>query len=293
MRISTAYHFSLLTDDINTAQQSYVTLQNQLSTGKAINQVSDNVYTASLALSQTAVQSQLTQYSSNLNYANTFLGFTDNALGSATNVINSATSIAQRAANSTVDQSSRNAMISQVNQLESQLVSIANTQGSTGEYIFGGQVTQKQPFTVTGTTLTYNGDNNGINVETGPNSSMQINTPGSPVFTTLYSQLETLKTDLANGNVSALSNTDVANLQASASTVLQLRGNVGASVQAITSEQSMNTRRATELTTQLSNETDIDYAATVVKYSEAQSVYQSALSVAGTAFKLNLTSFLP
>jgi flagellar hook-associated protein 3 FlgL len=293
MRISTDYNFSLLLGNISQAQENYVNLQNTLSTGKSINQVSDNPYVATLSITQTTIQSSLTQFNQNLGYANSFLGFTDSALSSTEDLVNSAYSLASQAANSTVDQNARNAMVSQISQLQQQLVSIGNSTGPSGEYIFAGQVTQTQPFTVSGNTLTYNGDGNAINVPTGPNSTLQINTPGSPLFTNLYNQLETMKSDLQSGNVTALSSVDMANLDQTRNSILQTRGTVGAAIQSVSSLTSANSRRSDELTTLLSNETDADYASTVVKYTEAQTVYQSALSVAGQAFKLNLTSFLP
>lgn len=292
MRISTAYNFATLTNDLSQAQANYVNYQNILSTGKSINSMSDDPYTATLAINQTALQSQLNQYNKNLSYANSFLTLTDNALSSTADIINSAKSLAQQGANSSVDQTARSGMVNQINQMETELVSLANSQGPSGEYIFAGQVTQNTPYSVSAGALTYAGDTNPILVQTGPNTSLQVNTNASTLFTNLYSQLETLKNDLSSSNLSALSSVDLTNLQQSSTTILAERGNVGAAIQAVTTEQSNNQKRVTDLTKEVSNETDADYASTIVKYTSAQNAYQAALSVTSQAFKLSLLNFI-
>jgi len=54
----------------------------------------------------------------------------------------------------------------------------------------------------------------------------------------------------------------------------------------------MNEQRITDLTKDVSSETDADYASTIVKYTTAQNAYQGALTVASQTFKLSLLNFL-
>jgi flagellar hook-associated protein 3 FlgL len=238
------------------------------------------------------LSSAITQYQSNLTSANGWLGATDNALSSVGTSIQSAYTLAVQGANSSTTQSERDTMANQIQQLETNLVNLGNSQSPTGAYIFAGQKTTAAPFSVSGTTLTYNGDTNPVVVQTGASSTMNVNTPGSPLITNAYNNLETLRQDLLNGNLTALSGTDVANMQSSLDAVNQERGNVGAKVQTISDMTSDYTRRTTDLTQQISNVQDVDVAQTITKYQSASTAYQAALELTSQGFGLSLVNYI-
>lgn len=292
MRVSTNYIFESSSAAIQNAQQTEVTLQQEISTGKRINQPSDDPYGLYQSLTLTSLQNTLNQYNSNLTYAKQFLSETNNALTSINNLVGQAYQLAVTAANSTTDQTARQGMVSQVTQMEQQIVSLANSQGANGEYIFAGQKTQAAPFSASNGTLTYSGDTNSINVEVGPNQTMAVNTQAGTMLSTLYSQLETFKNDLSSGNTGAISNVDIANLQSSQNAVLQAQGTVGGSLQQVTSLTNANTQRTTDLTTQISNLTDANIAQVATQYQSAQTVYQAAITMAAQVSSLSLASYL-
>lgn len=292
MRVSTNYIFQASSTAIQNAQQTEVALQQEISTGKRINQPSDDPYGLAQSLTLTAVKNSLTQYNSNLTYAQQFLSESNNALTSINSMVGQAYQLAVTAANSTTDQTARQGMVDQVNQMEQQLVSLANSQGSNGEYIFAGQKTQATPFTVTGGALVYSGDANNVNVEVGPNQTMTVNTQAGTMFSNLYSQLETFKNDLSSGNVGAISNVDIANLQSSQTAVLQAQGTIGGNLQEVTTLTSANNLRTTDLTSQISNLTDANIAQVATQYQSAQTVYQAAITMAAQVSTLSLASYL-
>ena len=292
MRISTNYQFEFSSTAIQNAQQTEVALQQELSTGKSINQPSDNPYGLYQSLTMTSLKNALSQYNSNLTYAQQFLQESNNALTSVNSMASQAYQLAVEAANSTTSQDARQGMVAQVTQMQQQLVSLANTQGANGEYIFGGQKTQAAPFTVANNALTYNGDTNNINVEVGPSQAMAVNTQAGPMFTTLYNQLQTFSNDLSSGNVSALSSVDITNLQNSQTAVLQAQGTIGGNLQQVTTLTNSNTLRTNDLTSQISNLTDANIAEVATQYQSAQTVYQAAITMAAQVSSLSLASYL-
>ena len=292
MRISTNYQYQLFQSSLNESMTNYVAAQQAVSTGKRITQISDDPYGTVSAISMTSVQSQLQQYASNLGTATDYMKTTDSALTQVGSLLNQAYSLAVQGANGTNDQPSRNALASQITDLQQQLVSIGNSQNSNGDYVFAGQNNKTQPFTITAGKLAFSGDTNNVSVEVGPNSQMNVNTPGSPLVTDIYKQLDQLKADLTSGSLSKISGSDIVNIKASISNVAQLNGEVGAQVAAANNLTASNTQQQSFLTQNISNVTDVNIAQAVVQLTQAQTAYQAAIESAGQANKYNLLSFI-
>jgi flagellar hook-associated protein 3 FlgL len=292
MRISTAYQFDQYSSEIDGAQQTLYTDEQQVETGKAINQPSDNPVGTSAVISMTALQNAQTQYSTNLTTASNWLGQTDTALSSAANIAQSAYSLALEGGSDTATQAQRQALASQISQYQASVLNLANSKGSDGSYIFAGQKTSTQPFTVAGTTITYNGDSNPVMVEASASQTINVNTPGSPIFTNLYNDLQTLQQNLLNNNQSALSTTSVSALQSDLNSITMQRGTVGAQMDTVQSMTADYTRRNTDLSTQISNIQDVNMAQAITNYQLANSAYQAALTVTSQGFGLSLANFI-
>ncbi len=292
MRISTSYEYQLYTNDIDSTTLAYNNAEQAVSTGKAINEISDNPTGVMDALNMTALQAQITQFNSNLGTAKDYLSTNEDALTQVTNLMTQAYQLAVEGANGSNDSASMNALAGQISDIQSSLVNVANTQNSSGQYIFAGQNTNTKPFNVGSGKITYTGDSGSINVEVAPGNQMTVNTPGSPLFTTMYSQLQSLKLDLQSGNQSKITNSDIANLKASMNTVSDLNGQFGAQIDTVTTLTSNNTQRLTDLATSLSSIENVNIAAAAVTLSQAQNAYQAALEVTSNANKYNLVDFL-
>jgi flagellar hook-associated protein 3 FlgL len=292
MRITTAFQFNQYTSEIDSAQQTVYNDEQQVETGQAINEPSDNPVGTSAVISMTALENAQTQYSANLTTATSWLGDTGNALSSAANIVQSAYSLAIEGASDTTTQSQRQAMASQIAQYQSSLLNLANTQGSSGQYLFAGQATSAQPFTAAGGTITYSGDSNSVMVEASASQTISVNTPGSPIFTTLYNDLQTLQQNLLNNDQTAISNTSVASMQTDLDSVSMEQGNVGAKMDTVQSMTADYTRRNTDLSGQISNIQDVNMAQAITNYQLANTAYQAALTVTSQGFGLSLANFI-
>lgn len=293
MGISTQYEYSQWTSYIDQAQQNIFQLGQQISTGKSLNQMSDNPLNGLQVLSMNSVQASLNQFNTNIQTGNSTVGLTTSSLSSAQSLVQQAYTLALQGANSTLDASAATGIVNQISQIQSQLMSIGNTQGSNGQYLFGGQVTNQPPFALDGSgSLTYNGDTNGIYVTAGPNLSVKTNTIGQGLFDTVYNQLTQLKTDLQSGNPSAVSNNDVASLQTTLSSFQQAEGSAGAVSQTLSAASTANTQRLTDLTTSVSKLQDANMAQVISQYTQAQNAYQAALTMVSNGSKLSLVNFL-
>src|SRR6185503_1149135 len=110
----------------------------------------------------------LEQYKRNLNLAKGQLGLSESALTEANTLMRRAYELAVSGANGATDQSARNAMVSELTEIQKRLVDLGNAQDGNGEYLFSGQMTDVKPFTVVGSTLNYNGDDLDRSVEAAP-----------------------------------------------------------------------------------------------------------------------------
>jgi len=292
MRISSNYEYQLYTSEIDNTTSAYTNAQQVVSTGKQINQISDNPAGAMSAVTMTGLQSQINQFNSNLNSAKVYLTNNEAAMTSVTNLLNQAYQIGVQGANSTTSPAALTNLASQITDIQSSLVNIANTQNSTGQYIFAGQQTNTQPFTTANGKVAYAGDSNNINIEVSPGQNMTVNTPGAPLFTNIYNQLESLKQDLASGSFSKISNTDIANIKGSQSKISDMNGQFGAQIDTVANLTTANTARSTALTSSISNVVDADMATAIVNMTQAQNAYQAALEATAQGSKFSLVNFL-
>jgi flagellar hook-associated protein 3 FlgL len=67
-------------------------------------------------------------------------------------------------------------------QIQNSLLALANTQNGNGEYIFGGFASQTQPFTLSGTGATYNGDQGQRQVQIAAGQTVADGDNGNTVF---------------------------------------------------------------------------------------------------------------
>jgi flagellar hook-associated protein 3 FlgL len=140
--------------------------------------------------------------------------------------------------------------------------------------------------------LNYHGDANEILIESGPGSTMASNVPGGQLFTDAYAALESLKNNLQSGNPGAIGGVDIAALQSTLATINNVRGTVGARLQAIEKIDADHNRRIDDFSAQISDVEDIDISEAVMKFRLAETAYQAALGAASQGFRLSLVDFL-
>lgn len=292
MRISTAYQYDRYSSQIASSQARYVEAQMRVSTGKRILKPSDDPSGMSTILNVKTLRAATEQYAKNVQAAKGVLGFTESALSEAATLTRRAYELTLSAANSTTTQQARDAMVQEVEQIQRNLVELANTRGPKGEYVFGGQKNDARPFTVTGSTLTYNGDAGDILVETGAVETLAVNTKGDPLFTNAYAELESLKADLLGGNIPALSGVHVAAVQDTLNQIQQQRGVVGAKLRTVDDLTTRYTRMQDDFTKHIADVEEVDVDEAIVQYRLAETAYTAALQVASQGFRLSLMDFI-
>jgi len=291
MRISTPYQYGTYSVDIAQAQERLVTLQRQISTGKKFSSMSDDPLGLTSSLSLKGLRENLAQYQKNLTTAKGQLGLAETTLDEANRLVRRSYELAVAGANGATDQSSRLAMVKELDEIQRRLVDLGNTQGLNGQYIFAGLKTDVKPFTLTAGTLTYNGDDLDRAVEAAPGETLVASVPARQMVTDAYNAIESLKTNL-QGSYTAITGVDIPALQASLDTINGTRGAIGAKLQSIQNWMSDHDRRSDEFSFAISDLEDVDITETIVQYQTAQTAYQGALAVASQGFGLSLLDFI-
>ena len=212
MRIATSTLYAQQTAAIDDQQALYAQTSMQLSTGKQLNDPSDDPARIAQDLSVRTAIDATGQQSKNVQSAISELTTTDSALSSLTAVLQSARQLAIQGSSDTLTAQQRAALGSQIDQLLQQSVAIGNTSYA-GRYVFGGTASsatppvQQQGNPIAGVTFGGNEQEQGQLVYNGQQFALSTtfqaafnyqSSDGSPdVFQTLIA----LRNTLVNGTV--------------------------------------------------------------------------------------------
>lgn len=298
-----------LNQQLNTLQNT----QQELSSGKQINQPSDNPYGMSLSLQLNSDLSSLTQNASNVTDGTAWTQASSTALSDISNVVQRVSELVVEGANGTNTAADGSADADEVDQLIDEVKQDANTQYN-GQYIFSGTATSQQPYQ-SGATDTYSGGSGAVTREIGPGTSLQVNVDTSSATSPaggissllgtgqtvagqpagdglLLNTLRNISDDLRSGNTAALGSTDMTALNANFATLGQVQATVGASQDRLQLASSRIQDLQDSDTQVLSNTQDADMATTEISYSTEQAAYQASLQSSAQIVQQSLLNFL-
>jgi len=280
MRVDPNYISNLATS-LDQAQANQEQLTAELSSGVAITSLSQNP-TASgqnvLLLNQIQQDDSFTQSS---NLVTGQLQVADSSLGSVVSQLTQAISLATSANNGTMNASDVKSIGNQISGILNEVQSLANTNYQ-GQYIFAGGQTSTSPFTtstaISPAVTTYNGDQDVNYLETPNGQKIQLNVPGSQIFSSsgansVFGALNSLVADYSSGTVNtaqAVSDTEA--LGTAMNYVSQQRVTIDNSITQLTAASDAMTSDQTQLTAAQTNlmQADVATVSTQLALSETQ-----------------------
>ena len=297
-RITTQMTASMTLNDLQQSLNRLDTTQQQLSSGKKINQPSDDPYGTSQAMSLNGQLSSLNDYTNNITDGTAWTQQATTSLGDIDSMVQRVRELVVQASNGTYTQSDLNASASEVNQLIDAIKQEANASYN-GQYIFSGTSTGTAPYQ-TGSTDTYQGGTGSVNRLIGPNTTLSVSTNISSLLGNgqasgdggLLDTLRTIASDMQSGNTGAIGGADLKNLDSNFGTLTQMEANVGA----ITNRLTLASTRIQQLqnsdTAALSNVQDADMATVAINFSTEQAAYSAALKAGANIVQSSLLDFL-
>ena len=301
-RISTYLFHQRATASMLDNQSRLSRTQLQLATGKRILTPSDDPAGATKALDLQRYLETNKQFLSNMGFARSRLETQETALASVTDLLDRANELAIQGNNATASATDRAAIAAEVDQLLEQMLALANTRDSNGEYLFGGLRREDAAFTrnvdpVSGTvTFDYDGDDQQRQIQVSEVRRIADADTGQDIFMNVagaasaFDILAKLAADLRTPGASL--SDSIGNIQLAMQQVLDVRARGGARLNALDDLGNINEDLAVTLESQLSEIKDLDYAEAVSRMNRQLLAYQASQQSYARLSQLSLFNFL-
>jgi flagellar hook-associated protein 3 FlgL len=282
---------------INTIRQQQNQQIEQLSTGKRVNQPSDDPAAAAMATQDTAYSAQEDAFLSNVSGLTSQLQTIDSTLSSVITNLNQAISLGVEGGTGTMNASDQQAIADQVSQIQQTVLGLANLSYQ-GNYVFAGTATQAPAFSADPTSasgVTYNGNDQVNEVEVAEKLTIPVNVPGDQIFTSpngnVFQSLSDLATALQNGQTDAIQSatTEVTNALNQVSSQRVFYGNT---LNVLGTDQNFLNQEQTQWAQQENNLVGADTATTITNLLTSQTAYQATLTAVSKVMQTSLLDYL-
>lgn len=182
MRVTQSSEQTQFLSALDTLESNISQTQNQVSSGLAYTTPAQDPAAAGIVDNYDQALAQSQQYTANANSAQTALNTEDTALTQVQTQLQSLRDLALQANSGTVSSQNLSAIATQVQQIQSSLLSLANTQDGNGNYIFSGFASQTLPFPSTSAGVTYAGDQGQPKMQIAAGQTVATGDNGEAVF---------------------------------------------------------------------------------------------------------------
>jgi flagellar hook-associated protein 3 FlgL len=298
MRVADLSLSQSITQQLNDQESNIATLEEQVSSGHALNQPSDNPAAVVQVLQLSGQSSQLTAWQSSAQTASSWLGMGNNAVNSVLSNMQSARTLLLQALNQgTESATSYQAIADQLQGINANLTTTANTQYE-GRAIFAGTSASGQAYDSAGNYLG-NTDTPTVVIGSGTGSGQTtaLSVPGPEVFGTgaanVFSTLSGAITALSSGSpTTAQLNTALDALDANISTAEQASAALGNGANQVASVSAALTTQLTTVQNSQASLQDVNVSTVTTQLDSEMTDYQAAMWAASQAIPETLVHFL-
>lgn len=306
MKISTHLLFDRASTQMSNVQSNLTQTQAQLAEGKQIINVSDAPSQAATIQRLKSILSKQDSYQNSLNTIKARLQGEDTTLKSVSDLLVRAKEIAIQGANDTLGPSDRKSLGTELQALRDQLLSLANTKDSNGNYLFSGSRVKQPAFieTANGSPV-YMGDQTHMNVRVGEQSSIPVNRTGTDVFVPVqrtdnkgevtgvgfFTALDNLISGLNNSNGDDIRR-GAGELDSLQQGVSLAQAQTGTNLNVVDQQTSVLEDTTLNLKSTLSSIEDLDYATAITKMNQQILSLQAAQSSFSKISQLTLFEYI-
>lgn len=309
MRISTGWSNQSAIGSMLNQQAQLQQTQLQLATGKKILSPADNPVASVQILDLNKSIQQTEQYQSNINIARDRLSMEDTVLASATEILQRIRELGVQSLSDTNSGQGRAAAAVEMEQLNDQLLNLANAKNANGEYMFAGFKGNTQPFSKDASNpgaYAYAGDANSRSIQIDSARQISDGDPGTNVFgvptgaapaavpapgaiNNVFEAIGKFAADLkANTPVKA----SLDDISKALDNVTSTRASIGARLNTLDRQAQTHADSALELKSTLSSLQDLDYTEAISRFSQQQLSLQAAQQTFTQVKKLSLFNYM-
>jgi flagellar hook-associated protein 3 FlgL len=306
MKISTHLLFDRASTQMSTVQSNLTQTQAQLAQGKQIINASDAPNQAATIQRLKSILSRQDSYQSSLNTVKARLQGEDSTLQSVSELLIRAKEVAVQGANDTLNMGDRKALANEMQSLRDQMLSLANTRDSNGNFLFAGSRVKQPAFSETANgSPVYMGDQTRMNVRVGDQQNIPINRTGTdafvpvtridkdgaPVGVSFFQVMDNLIAGLntANGSDIRRGAGELDNLQQGLSLA---HAQVGTNLNMVDQQTSIIEDTTLNLKSTLSSIEDLDYASAITKMNQQMLSLEAAQASFAKVSQLNLFNYI-
>ena len=278
----------------------------QLATTRKLNKPSDNPAGLVKSLSLRTDITESEQYLRNIGEVINFMETTDSALNDIGSVLHRVRELTVKAANSTNDQTARDAIADEISELTDQLKIVTNTTYGS-KYIFGGSNVTEKPYQEDAGNLVWVGNDEGLEVEISTGIKFQYNVtnktmqnffididnsdPALPVDNGIFAVLNKLEQDIRSGDLPEV-DAALGKIDNKMTDLLTARSTIGAKVNRLELQQNRLEGTRISFSDLLSQNEDADMAEVIMNLKMQENVYRASLAAGARIIQPTLIDFL-
>ncbi len=296
MRITQDYSIQSLLSQVNSTRERISTLQRNLSTGKRLNQISDDPSGVETAMRYRSLLKYNEQYQKNIKDSSEFLTFTSNALQNSSDIIATIKELTIQG----IDSSSNDefdAVAEQLNELVEEFVETANTRFK-GRFIFGGSNVSTTPFTLapdfSSVSVNPEGVNGELKAELGQGNIDRYNITGQEAYLESIDVFQTIldvRTAFMNHDAAAL-DTLIPDMDNALDQVLSANTKAGARINRFELLETQYQGEDIRLKEFLSGVQDTNEPEAIVNLQIEQTALQTALQTLAQTVNISIIDFI-
>jgi flagellar hook-associated protein 3 FlgL len=287
MRVANKTIYDTVTYNLSNCTQGLNQANEIVSSGKRINNLSDDPVGLAQALNVKSTISNLEQMQRNISTGNSWLVSSESALTHVQDILSETKTLCIQMANATIDSVQRISAAETVQNLFDEIVSLANT-NIAGSYIFSGSKTDTTPFSEDGT---YNGNSNAFTVKIGKDTTVEVGSDGGALFGDILSTMGGLRTSLANNDVEGIQDA-MSDLDGHFDDISTKISDVGSKMNRMDIKEKIFEDIIFANTERLSKIEDADMAEAIMELKAREFAYQAALSSSAKLMTLSLMDYM-
>jgi flagellar hook-associated protein 3 FlgL len=306
MKISTRLLFDRASSQMSNVQTKLTQTQAQLAQGKQIINASDAPNQAATIQRLKSILNRQESYQSSLNTVKARLEGEDSTLSSVSDLLVRAKEVAVQGANDTLSAGDRKALGTEMRALRDQMLSLANTKDSNGNYLFSGSRVKQPAFIETANgSPEYKGDQTRMNVRVGEQRTIPINRTGTDAFVPVervdkdggtsgvgfFQVMDNLIAGLNNYNGNDVRR-GIGELDTLQQGVSLARASIGTNLNVVEQQTSVIEDTTLNLKSTLSSFEDLDYASAITKMNQQMLSLEAAQASFAKVSQLNLFNYI-
>ena len=292
MRVANTTIYDMVKFNLNNITEELNKANKVVSTGKRINNLSDDPVGLNQVLNIKSTLSNIEQLGRNISLGKSWLTASESALTQVQNQISDARALCVQMATATTGSAERASAAATVQNTLEEIVSLTNTEVN-GRYVFAGSKTDAAPFSRDNDTnvVTYNGDNKAFTMKIGRDATVEVGSDGEAVFGDIFTTLSDLKDALEADDVSGIQ-AAMSNLDTHFDRISTKISEIGSKMLRMEIKENILQDLKIANTDRLSKIEDADITEAIMDLKAKELAYKAALASSARVMQLSLVDYL-